>query len=96
VFVGNPAVAEGAPFYSGICQEERDHLKRLAEWWRRIETGEERVNPRVKNAPPGTRKGQREHLLLADVCEGQFFNCTVEASPFNDIYNGGGGAHWFP
>ena len=58
-------------------------MKRLAEWWRRIETGEEKISPRANNAPPGTRKGRREHLLLADVREGHFFDCTVEASPFN-------------
>jgi hypothetical protein len=84
VFVNNPTVAEGAPFYTGICQEERDHLKRLAEWWRRIETGEEKIDPRARDAAPGTRNGRREHLLLADVREGQFFNCTVEASAFDD------------
>jgi hypothetical protein len=83
VFVNNPTEVEGAPFYVGICQEERDQLKRLAEWWKRVETGEEKVNPRVTNAPPGTRKGRREHLLLADVHEDQFFDCTVEASPFD-------------
>ena len=86
VFVNNSTVVEGAPFYISICQEERDHLKRLAEWWRRIETGADKIDSRAKNAPPGTRKGRREHLLLADVREGQFFNCTVEASPFNDVY----------
>jgi hypothetical protein len=69
----------------GICQEERDHLKRLAEWWRRIETGEEKKNRRANNALPGSRKGRREHLLLADTRESQFFDCTVEARPFNDM-----------
>jgi len=69
----------------GICQEERDYLKRLAEWWRRIETGDEKANLRAKSALPGTRKGRREHLLLAEIREAQFFDCTVEASPFNDI-----------
>ena len=68
-----------------ICQEERDYLKQLAEWWRRIETGKVKVNPRAKDAIPGTRKGRREHLLLANIRESQFFDCTVEASPFNDM-----------
>lgn len=77
-------MVEGAPFHTGICQEERDHLKRLAEWWKRVETGEEKIDLGANNALPGTRKGRREHLLLANVHEGQFFDCTVEASPFDN------------